>query len=489
MIPVLPVRFTPSWQMTVPLLGGFMGFVIGHLTDSFFISASAFLLFLFAISKSFVVRELAPLLVVLGISSVFFWGAIWRLDSIAPRYDSVALIPDWEISIQGTIVDYRGREDRTQLILNDIQYGEDARTDDLLLTLNRPLADWQVGDRLAVSCDASFPEEGSYANYLRAQGIYKTCETFEEPIYLSRAVTPAAIAWQLRENFNELVRSRLAEPHATLLTGLYIGDVYFSRQYSEIFKVTGISHIVAASGANVTLTVVLMIGLLAALGVRRQDMFPWILLSIFAFVVLSGMSAPVIRAGVMGVIVLLGITSGRKVSMRNALLLAVVGILFVKPLWLFYDVGFQLSVVSTWGLLAMSDYFKRLFSFVPELLGLQEALSTTMAATLATAPILILSFGQFSFLSPIANLLILPALPYILLSGAVVLILPELSFLTALPWLGLEWTLRISDFLSTLSVAHAQFDTMWVRLLVSFFFVCLMVLILRNEYLRSRRSL
>lgn len=483
------LKLTPSWQLTIPLSGALLGFIVGQLTGDFFIRASIVLIFSFLVAKLFTTKQLGSLLIVLLVSFGLFWLSIFRFDTVGPRYDSVYHLPQQEITVQGTIADYRGREDRTQLVLSHVMYGEDSRSDRLFLTINRPLADWQVGDRLSTTCKASIPQLGSYWNWLRAQGVYMTCSTYQDPIHLGRFITPTAVAWQLRANFESLVRSRFSEPYATLLTGLYIGDVFFSEQYQDIFKVTGISHIVAASGSNVTLTVVLMVGLLASFGIKRQDSLPWISLAILGFVVISGMSAPVVRAGIMGFLVLLGVTRGRKISMRNALLLAVVGMLFVKPLWLFHDIGFQLSVVSTWGLLVMTDFFKRTFSFVPEALGLQEAVSTTLAATLATAPIIILSFGQLSLISPVANLLVLPVLPYTLLTGAFTIALPELPALTSLPWLGLEWILRVSEALGALTVGFASFDTMIVRIIVSFVFVCAMGLILRSELRRPSLSL
>lgn len=477
-------RLTPSWQLTIPLLAGLLGFIGASLTDSLFVLAPLVLAFLFAAQTHFKTEKIEVALKVFGAALILFWLAAWRTITMAPAYDSVAFLPQQEISIKGTISDYRPREEFTQLVLNDIKYGTEKRSDKVLLTMQQPISFWQVGDELIVSCRAQIPESESYKNYLSSQGIYLTCTTREEPVHLGRAVTPNALAWQLRMNFEEAARARFAEPYATLLIGLYIGDVSFSEQYQDIFKTAGISHIVAASGSNVSLTVALVLGLLATLGIRRQDAFWWVLGAVIGFVIISGMSAPVIRAGIMGLLILIGATMGRKASMRNIFLLTITAMLFVKPLWLLYDVGFQLSVGSTWGLLYLSSYFKRAFKFIPETLGLREAMSTTTAATIATAPILVGSFGQFSLLAPFANLLILPALPYVLTVGAAALVAPVHAVFIAAPWLGLEWILRVSDVLSTLSFGLIATESITARIAISTVFICLIIAIYFHEQRR-----
>ncbi len=446
-------RLTPSWQLTLPLAASLLGFISAHITQNDFVLVFVALGFLFGIGSYFKKSELAPLLCTCAAALLLFWLSVWRVSVAVPAYDSVAYLPQEEIALEGRVVDYQTKEEVTQLVLRDIVYGKESRTDGVLLTIQGPMANWQVGDHLRVACDASVPEVVEYRDYLASRNIYLTCMTSQEPLHLGRSITPGALAWKMRESFITRVNARFAEPYATLLTGLYIGDVSFSKQYQAIFKATGVTHIVAASGYNVSVTGLLLFAALAALGVKRQDAFWWLVIGIIAFVIVAGASAPVVRAGIMGIVVLFGKSMGRKASIRNVLLLTVIAMLFVQPLWLFSDIGFQLSVMSTLGLVYLSDFFSKLFRFVPETLGLREAMSTTCAATLATLPILILTFEQVSVIAPVANLLVLPALPYVLVTGALALLAPASPFLVALPWLGLEWMLRITESLASLSFA------------------------------------
>lgn len=466
-------RLTPSWQLTWVLIAGLMGLVVEHVTSQFLIEVMTALCLLWGIGWLYRKEDLMRVFLVAVVMLIAFWLGVWRMTTATPAYNSVAFLPQEEIVLQGDVIDLQPREDYTRLVLTNIQYGHEKRVDRVTLTMRQAVTDWQVGDRMLFSCRASIPENVSYRHYLEAQDIYLTCSTNDDPVHLGRAVTPQAIAWRLRANFEQVVNARFSEPYATLLIGLYIGDVSFSQQWQDIFKITGISHIVAASGSNVSLTVLIVLGFLAAIGVRRQDSFWWLLFAILGFVVISGMSAPVVRAGVMGAMVLLGRVLGRGASMRNALLLTLCVMLLIKPLWLFYDIGFQLSVASTWGLLYLSNFFKRVFYAVPETLGLQEAISTTSAAFVATTPILILSFGQLSVLAPIANLLILPALPYTMFTGVFALILPAHPITIALPWLGLEWMLRMAELIGSLSIGLLAFDNIIVKIVFAISFICL----------------
>lgn len=478
-----PLRLTTSWQLTIPLAGAFLGFCVANLSDSIVLQATAALAALYATAQLFQ-KDIPKLLAPFVFALLGFWLAVWRVNTIQPMSTSVIHLPQQEISLEATVADYRAKESSTQLILRNIKYGKEEREGGVLLTINKPLVNWKVGDRVRVSCKAKIPEDPGYAQYLAAQNIHLTCFTSDDMMYLGSTISPSALAWQLRTNFEAVVDRRFSEPYATLMTGLLIGDVIFSEDYQNAFKVIGISHMVAASGSNVTMTVGLVLALLASIGIRRQESGFFVALAILFFVILSGMSSAVIRAGLMGFVVLIGRTVGRTASMRNVLLLVVVGILFVRPLWLLHDVGFQLSVASTWGLLYLSPFFKRVFAFIPEAIGLQEALSTTLAATLATAPVMMFGFGQFSLVAPVANLLILPAIPYIITTGAAALAAPPMLLFTAAPWLGLEWILRVSEMLGSLSAGLLSFESPYMRTGLATLFVCATLSI----YLKEQRQ-
>jgi competence protein ComEC len=253
----------------------------------------------------------------------------------------------------------------------------------------------------------------------------------------------------------EKIDKTFGDPHAALLAGLLLGDQRFSDAWEEKFQATGTTHIVAASGYNVTVVSFILFGFLVYFGVRRQQAYGILLVGIIAYVFLAGGDAPVVRAGVMGSLVLTSKQLGRKTTMTNVLLLAAVLMLIPEPRLLRDDVGFQLSMLATIGLIYFAPTVDKWFSFVPKTFTLRESLSATVAATIFTLPIILFSFGNLSLVSPIANLLILPVIPYAMAFGAIALVIGFVSApvgaLAAGPaWALLTYVLWVIESLASL---------------------------------------
>ncbi|MCR4312347.1 MAG: ComEC/Rec2 family competence protein, partial [Candidatus Uhrbacteria bacterium] len=151
-------------------------------------------------------------------------------------------------------------------------------------------------------------------------------------------------------------------------------------------------------------------------------------------------------------------------------------------------------VLSTVGLISLTPLVTRRLRFVPETLGLREALASTFAATLATLPLLVIAFGQISFVAPLANLLVLPLVPFVMLSGALAgavgTLLPAVGAVAALPaWLGLGAQLSMIEALASLpfallTIQHGVWFVAFVLLVV----VALLVRWLRRSPIASLES-
>lgn len=477
------IDLPPSWQLTWPLSFALFGFIAATFTGNVYILSAVAFLGLLGLGKFLEKAEPIKLLLVILASGMLFFLATLRVYFAAPGLMSTANLPSGEYLLSGQVADITNREFGTELLLNHIVFGQEARTDRVLVLARDLSGQWQVGDQLKMVCAwqaTSMLDSKSYARYLESHGIYQTCATDDQPVHTGRAVNLPAIAWGLRENFTAQAKSRFTEPYGTLLTGLLIGDVQFSPHYTNVFKRTGVTHMVAASGTNVALVIAFLFGLLNWIGVKRQDALPVLIVGIIFFVIIAGGGAAVVRAGVMASMVLLAKTRGQNSPIRNVLLITAIVLLSFNPNWLRGDIGFQLSVASTIGLVYIAPTTKRWFSFIPETLGIQEAFATTMAAMLATLPITILSFNQVSIVAPIVNLLVLPALPYVLFTGLAALVLPVYPLFTALPWLGLEWVLRITDYLAATPFAQVSMPPPAAYALSAFSIIILCFLLRRS---------
>jgi competence protein ComEC len=200
---------------------------------------------------------------------------------------------------------------------------------------------------------------------------------------------------------------------AELARGFVLGeDERIDAGTVEDFRRSGLSHLLAVSGQNVALLALLAMPLLAALGMPLRTRLVWILAAIVVYVPLAGAGPSILRAGVMGALSLLATLAGRRASRLYGLAVAAVVTLAIDPR-IGADVGWQLSFAAVLGILVLASPLR---AAVASWIGAQgwrgalaEGAAMTLAATLATAPLIAFHFGTVSTTALLANLLALPA--------------------------------------------------------------------------------
>ncbi|MFH1632273.1 MAG: ComEC/Rec2 family competence protein [bacterium] len=350
-------------------------------------------------------------------------SGLYQYGESFPTAESIASIAGTTERIEGTVVHVKRTDSSQQLRLNDISVGE-ASYEDRVLVFSPLFPRFEYGDRVTVRCNLDAPEpfEGfDYDRFLAAKKIYATCFTYSSPMIVEedQGHPVKAVLMQARTRTIDIIDSTFGEPHGSLLAGLLLGEQRFTDAWDELFLKTGTTHIVAASGYNVAVVTFVLFGLLASFGVRRQHAFSILMAGIIAYIFLAGAEAPVIRAGIMGALVLVARQLGRSSTMINVLLLTGSAMLYVNPRLLIDDVGFQLSIVSTVALIYFAPHVDRRLKFIPEKFQIRESIVATLAATFFTLPIIFLSFGRLAIIAPFVNLLILPVLPFTMAFGAV----------------------------------------------------------------------
>jgi competence protein ComEC len=202
----------------------------------------------------------------------------------------------------------------------------------------------------------------------------------------------------------------------------------FSEKFDRNIRIAGVSHIVAASGYNVTILILAGSKLFKFLPYKIRLII--LLGLIWSFCLLSGLSPSIVRACIMTSISLLAMFLGRKSSVHIVLPLASCIFTIVNPKIVF-DVGFQLSVVATLGLI----YLQPTLSHIAELIFkkksefLSNTLFPTLSCTLATFCITIPTFQTISVWAVFANCLILPVIETTMFLGAIGLLFSPFSFL------------------------------------------------------------
>lgn len=220
--------------------------------------------------------------------------------------------------------------------------------------------------------------------------------------------------YSIRRKLVCFYQSVLPEPHSSLIAGMTIGSkASIPNDFWESLKSTSTAHVVVASGMNVTLVAVFLLNLSVLVLPRRKALLI-ALIGVWIYALLSGFDAPIIRAAIMGTIAFWAQAVGRLNFAWRALFVSAFFMLLLIPQWL-TDLGFILSFSATASLMIFEARIRKKLKIVPSIF--REGLSTSLAAQIFVAPIIFITFGQFSLLSPIVNALVLWTVPAITMIG------------------------------------------------------------------------
>jgi len=292
---------------------------------------------------------------------------------------------------------------------------------------------------------------------------------------------------QIEQNLNQL----LPEPQASLLLGVIFGvKSQMPENFWQNLRKTGTLHLVVASGQNVVMVTGFLMNSLVWFS-KRRGVILITFLGIITYVLMVGAEAPAVRAGLMAIMIFMGQLLGREGNQGKFLLLTAMVMLLISPLILF-DIGFQLSFAATAGIIWIYPMLKsKMLNSVAVIPLLGEAFLVTISAQLATLPLLLVNFGQFSWLSPLVNSLILPTIPIVMALG---IILSGLSFASKLLaqvlawfiWPFLSWFIKVVNWFGQLPMGNWEIGKISWWWMVGYYFLLVIILWRLNE--RNRDS-
>lgn len=249
--------------------------------------------------------------------------------------------------------------------------------------------------------------------------------------------------WRLRQ----ILQQKLGDEHGALLSSMLLGGSNaLAEETREIFTANGLSHLLSVSGTHLLLLAGFLMAVVSKIAPTKRKLLVTLCLCLYAL--LCGLKPPVLRALMMSTVFLYGGSGGRRGSM---LCLTALMLLTVKPLWLL-DISFQLSFGAAAGLIWLFPACQRLCpQWLPQ--PLTECIAVTLAAQLATLPLLAVNFHQVSLISLISNLVLTPILEVIALAAILGLAFCVCGKLFA----GLALFTTVSDFLSDMCFGSSQF--------------------------------
>jgi len=351
--------------------------------------------------------------------------------------------------------------------------------EDRILVTTRKYPKYQYGDKLKIVGKLEEPQtfEGfNYKDYLLKDGILAVMGFPEIELIGNNFGNPIVKPlFSLKNKLKESLNSVMSPPQSALLEALFFGDEEnISKEWKEKFNLTGTRHITAVSGMNITIISALILNFLLFLGLWRQQAFYFSIVLITLYILMIGAPASAIRAGIMGILFLTAQYFGRISTGSRAIVFAATLMLFLNPLLLKLDIGFQLSFLAILGLIYLQPIFLDFFKKIPNFFQLRYSLAATLAAQFFTFPILIYNFGRISLISPLTNILIVPLLSIITILGFIfsflgIIFQPIGQILSWPAWLFLTYILKIIDFSSKIPFTNLTFQNVsWIFLLISY---------------------
>jgi len=405
-------------------------------------------------------------------------------------------------TITGVVVkppDVRDAYIGLQIETDSLRFGEPGSsfpvTGQILVRTTR-FEDWNYGDRVVVQGFLDTPpkfETFDYREYLARKDVLSIVQYASVKYIASGEGNAIAhLIFKLRSNALRVIQTIFPDPEASLLSGILVGmERGIPPQVQDDFNATGTTHIIAISGFNITIIAAIFMSFFRrVLGTRRGLIAAGI--GIFFYTVLVGGDAAVVRAAIMGALTLLALRLGRQTYGFASLSAAAIVMTALDPdvLW---DVGFQLSFAATLGLMVFTPPLERGFlRLSTTILPLDQAKSLlkpvsefflfTLAAQVMTLPLSAIYFQQLSLTSFIANPVILPVQPLLMITGGIATLLGMVSItlgrvLAIFAWPFSAFTIRAVSFFADLPTGNFKLGMLGPTFVVLWYFALLLIVL------------
>lgn len=307
--------------------------------------------------------------------------------------------------------------------------GRSVLTSENVLIVSDLLPKYKFGEKLLLKGSLKLPEnfdDFDYVSYLKKDGIEfisyfpeisQDNQTFNINFFEETKIFIYEHLFFIKDKFELAINKSIAEPSASFINGILFGTRQSMPEDLKIaFQRTSTTHILAISGYNIAIiSEVILLALIYFF--KRRTSF-WIsVISIIIFTIMVGASASVVRASVMGLILLFANSYGRLYDPKNSIILAGAIMILANPMNLVFDIGFQLSFLAVIGLLYLYPLIDRKIKAGENIKSLKEIFLMTLSAQIMVMPLIIYYFENLSLIGIVANIFILPFVPFSMLAG------------------------------------------------------------------------
>lgn len=402
---------------------------------------------------------------IVSFTILFFVFGVWRTDFAIKKiegptdavkaFDGNALVVKVASSSFGQNIIVRLENEKIDVLAQVPKYPE-----------------YRYGDLVKVNCAVSNIKNQSggdfdYRMYMAKEGVLYSCEK-QKISKIAEGKGDIFYGWilKLRSLLEASIFKRIPQPEGALASGLLFGGSGgLSKEIQDDFSRTGMTHIVAVSGYNVTIIAEYLIMLGISIGLWRKKAIWFAAAGVCIFIIMIGLPSSAVRAGVMSGMLMWAMKNGRLADSKNAIIFAAAVMLILNPLLLRWDIGFQLSFFATLGIVETSPLWEKSFIKKHKAMGISEIIALSLGAQLFVIPIIAYNFHMTSLISLLANVFILPIVPISML----LVFLVSLSALVFAPLASVFAWLAFIPLLYEVKLIHILADFPWASMRIEKF--------------------
>ncbi|MCO5207611.1 MAG: DNA internalization-related competence protein ComEC/Rec2 [Anaerolineae bacterium] len=439
-----------------------------------------------------------------------------RAVAAQPTLDSnhVAIYNDTPraVTLIGTVVEppvIRDRSIDLRVAVDEIAFrdGTSAETHGTILVTTFRFPVTEYGTQLQIQGKLQTPPESydfNYKEYLALEGIHSVVYLPAVDVLAAGQGNPLLHAvYAFKDRLFAVIGELLPNPQAGVLAAELLGDDSgIPEHVVEDFRTVGLSHLLVVSGFHVAIVTLIVVSLSEPLLGRRGAVY-FTSAVLVLYMIMVGAEPSVVRATIMGIAYLIGTRLlGRPQSGLASLLVAAILMTAINPLVL-WGVGFQLSFAATLGLIL---YARPLDGWMRRMLLKRVAAETvdgwpglivrvivaSLSAQILTIPLVVYYFQQFSTVSLLANVLVMPFQPLIIMLGALTALLglifiPAAQVVAWVVWLFLTFTISVTELLSELPFASVPAQVTPLGLAVIYTIIGVLTWVSRQEMERREQ--
>ncbi|MFA7201674.1 MAG: ComEC/Rec2 family competence protein [Candidatus Paceibacterota bacterium] len=254
----------------------------------------------------------------------------------------------------------------------------------------------------------------STTQYLKQEGVVGTLSFGRvESITRSTSFSFLRTLYSVRDRVGGIFRNVFSRDQGALASGLLLGQqsASFSSSLKNDMKQSGTTHLVALSGYNISIVIQVLYGIVG-FWISRKKSFLFMMMGVILFVLMTGAEASVVRAAIMGSLLLVAERLSRVYNFAHAMAATAWVMILFNPLSFVFNIGFILSFISLWGMSYIGPillYWLQSISWISFVWA--RAFSETVGAQIAVAPLLLYWFGGVSLSGVITNIILLPLVP------------------------------------------------------------------------------